>query len=200
MKYSHAIKLWAVEWLIVDEADSLVYHPLLSISIIFINIQPQATAWKRSGAHIKEHQCDKRLLHSIQDSIRNVDAHEINLATCNITNFVKYGEILCCDGIHKKLPECVYAKMKKPIVLRGFLSMSFHQLRSWIQALFPSASPKSTEIRETHKNCEKKRNIFRVRMVFVACNYIRKRICFQLSVCWSGFSFPSSLRIFFFLR
>lgn len=93
MKDSHAIKLWADEWFLMMKADSLVYHLFLSISVIFINIEPQATAWKLFAAHIREHQCDKRLLRSIQNSIRNVDAHEINLPTCNITNFMKYGEI-----------------------------------------------------------------------------------------------------------
>lgn len=85
------LKLWAAESR-PNEKEATVL-----VAFLFNNIIPWATACKRQSSY-QEHQCDKRLLHSIQESIRNVYAHEINLssrATCNITNFMRSGEKNC---------------------------------------------------------------------------------------------------------
>jgi hypothetical protein len=100
-------------------------------AVSFINNIPSSNSLKMTElkAGRGEHQCDKRLLHSIQESIRNVYAYEINLScgtSCNITNFMKYGELLMCTPAtlwkgreRKKLHKCEGEQKKKPIVPGG---------------------------------------------------------------------------------
>lgn len=50
-------------------------------AVSFINNIPSSNSLKMTELKlVGEHQCDKRLLHSIQESIRNVYAYEINLS------------------------------------------------------------------------------------------------------------------------
>lgn len=78
------------------------------------------------------HQCDKRLFLSIHESIRYVDAHEINLleahgAAAHTTNFIKYGETISESAGIQKTRELVEANSPQGLFVNGE-QMSFHQL------------------------------------------------------------------------
>jgi hypothetical protein len=64
----------------------------------------------------RKHQCDERLLHSAQDSIRNVYAIKINLSygtSCNITNLEEYDLTLVAQMFSEKF----LAKTKQKFII-----------------------------------------------------------------------------------
>lgn len=130
-------------------------------------------------------QCDKRLLHSIQESIRNVYAHEINLSdgtSCNITNLVKYGASLCARAFIL-FRKCTTKRREKANRPEGLFCQ-------WTIYVFSSALEVFL--------CLERFSLFTsfIRKVyFVYVWFLLLAIIFQhtYSVCWSGFLFLSPL-------